>query len=655
VPALWQLLSRRIFKTVAERGPLVRKAFDVVLDANRAIRDNLPYDWSLGKLLFYPIHRRLGGRMRLLISGGSALNPEILKSFRGLGFRLVEGYGMTESSPVLTVMRPDENPVFGSVGRALPGIDVKIFEPDDHGVGEVVARGPNVMKGYYQNDEATSATIIDGWLHTGDLGRLDDDGNLFIVGRKKEMILGPSGENVYPDELEDQYGDSDFVKELSIVGLPVAGGEMVAALVVPDYEFDEDLSREEVRDRVREHMRETSNKLPLYKRVKVFHLWDHDLPRTSTRKVKRREVVAELERLEKAAKSAAAGLEKSAADGAKKAAIGSADWVLDVIAQVTQKGRAAIKPELRLEELGFDSLMFTELGVALDSAGVTLPDAAELAELETVGDVEKYVERHGSKRPDKPKKRVDGDGAEDDIEVPEPLVRVGRRALRAGLRGIYERWLDTTIYGKAYVPPFGGYIVAANHASHLDTGLVKQALGETGDLMVALAAKDYFFEDPVRKMYFENFTNLVPMERHGSLRESLRIAGDVIRDGQILLIFPEGTRSETGVMIDFKPSLGYLAMHNRCGILPVYLAGTHGAMKKGQFAPRRGKEVAAHVAPFIDYDQLVSMTDGMRRSDAYKAIATHVERAVRRMAPAELEWTLGDAGRQPYAEWEASR
>ncbi|HUH03202.1 MAG TPA: AMP-binding protein, partial [Kofleriaceae bacterium] len=672
VPALWQLLHRKIFKNVADRGPIARKVFDMLVDSNRSLRDALPYDWSLGKVMFFPVHRKMGGRMRLLISGGSALNPEILKSFRGLGFRLVEGYGMTESSPVLTVMRPTENPVLGSVGRALPGVDVKIHEADEQGIGEVIARGPNVMKGYYQNETATNAVIIDGWLHTGDLGRLDDDGNLFIVGRKKEMILGASGENVYPDELEDLYGDSDYIKELSIVGVPVlrpvrqaqgqdarGTGETVAALVVPDYEQGE-LGREEIRERVREHMRETSNKLALYKRVKTFHLWDHDLPRTSTRKVKRREVIAELQRLERAAKGAteARKAATAGADGTRPAGAGA--WVLDVIGQVTQKGRAAIQPELRLDELGFDSLMFTELGVALEAAGVTLPDAAELNELETVGDVETYVERHAARvklaQARKPQKKIAArDGAsEDDIEVPEPVARAGRRALRVGLRGLYERYLDTDVVGTSYVPPFGGYIVAANHSSHLDTGLVKHALGDTGELMVALAAKDYFFEDPIRKAYFENFTNLVPMERHGSLRESLRLAGDVIREGNILLIFPEGTRSDTGVMIDFKPSLGYLAMHSQCGILPMYLAGTYDAMPKGKFLPRR-KQVTAHVAPYLPHEALVKMTEGMSRSEAYRTIAQHVEGMVRRMAPERLEWTLGDAGRLPVAQWEASQ
>ena len=650
VPALWQLLERKIYKNVSDAGLLVEKAFDSIVDLNRSLRDKLPWDVGAGKLLFFPVHRKLGGRMRLLISGGSALPPETLKHFRGLGFNLYEGYGMTESSPVLTVTRPGDKAIPGSVGRPLPGIDVKIDSPDARGVGEVIAKGPNVMIGYFENPEATAQTIVNGWLHTGDLGRIDDDGNLYIVGRKKEMILGPGGENVYPDELEETYRDSKYIKEMSVVGMPTESGhETVAALIVPDYDHD-GMSREEVRDQVREHVKKVSKSLALYKRLKVVHLWDHDLPKTASRKVRRRDVIKELERLERAAKGGAE-IRQLAATGTS--------WIIDVLANVSQKKASAITTETRLEELGFDSLMFTELVVALEAAGVDIPDPAELQGLETVADVEKLVTRLGARaRTEKPKrdrlrkeKEAEAAKQDDDIDVPRPLVSLGRRALRGGMRALYERVLETHIYGGGHVPPFGGYIVAANHASHLDTGLVKFALGEQGEAMVALAAKDYFFEDPVRRMYFENFTNLVPMERHGSLRESLRLAGDVIRDGYILLIFPEGTRSDTGVMSDFKPSLGYLAMQNKCGILPMYLSGTYEAMPKGRYLPKRGERVGAHVGPFLTYEDVVRLAGTASRSEQYRNITYHVESVIRRLAPRDQAWTLGDAGTMPMAEW----
>jgi long-chain acyl-CoA synthetase len=184
---------------------------------------------------------------------------------------------------------------------------------------------------------------------------------------------------------------------------------------------------------------------------------------------------------------------------------------------------------------------------------------------------------------------------------------------------------------------------------------VKYALGEQGEALVALGAKDYFFDDPVRRMYFENFTNVVPMERHGSLRESLRLAGDVLRDGYILLIFPEGTRSDTGIMADFKPSLGYLAMTNKCGILPMYLHRTHEAMPKGRYLPKRGERVASYVGPYLSYADVAKLAAGKVRSEQYRAITYHVEGIIRRLAPQEAAWTLGDAGVQPMAEYLAAR
>ncbi|MDQ3296341.1 MAG: AMP-binding protein [Myxococcota bacterium] len=665
VPALWQLLERKIYKNVSDAGVIVEKVFDTIVDFNRSLRDKLPWDLGAGKVLFFPVHRKLGGRMRLLISGGSALPADTLNAFRGLGFNLYEGYGMTESSPVLTVMRPGEKQIAGSVGRALPGIDVRIDRPDASGVGEIIAKGPNVMIGYFENPEATAQTIQDGWLHTGDLGRIDEDGNVFIVGRKKEMILGPSGENVYPDELEETYRDSKYIKEMSVVGLPAGdtGHETVAALIVPDYDHDgtdRRLGREDVREAVREHVKKISKSLPLYKRLKIVHLWDHDLPKTASRKVRRRDVIGELQRLERAAKGGA-----QARQLGEGQTLASGTWLHDLLADVSQKKRGVITTETRLEELGFDSLMFTELAVALEAAGVNLPDPSELQGLETVADVEKLVTRLGAKaKSEKPKRErlkreKDARDAEtakaDDIDVPGPVVTLGRKALRGGMRALYERVLDTGIHGTTHVPPFGGYIVAANHASHLDTGLVKYALGEQGDALVALAARDYFFDDPIRRMYFENFTNLVPMERHGSLRESLRLAGEVIRDGYILLIFPEGTRSDTGVMADFKPSLGYLAMTNRCGILPMYLAGTHDAMPKGRYLPKRGERVAAHVGPYLSYEDLVKLGGARPRSEQYRAITYHVEGVIRRLAPRDQAWTLGDAGTTPMAEYLASQ
>ena len=383
-------------------------------------------------------------------------------------------------------------------------------------------------------------------------------------------------------------------------------------------------------------------------------MWDRELPKTSTRKVKRKEVVAELVRIEKMTQSTNAVRQQKQAAAAKD----NDSWVITLIAQVAQKPAASISESTRLDALGFDSLMVTEMGVALEAAGVQLPDPAELASLETVADMKAFVAQHstrlqtaGYRDSAVPEQRH---SKSDEISIPAPLSHIGKRGLRRLQRLTYERIFRTRVTGASYIPAMGGYIVAANHASHLDMGLVKHALGEYGDLLVAMAAKDYFFEDAIRRAYFENFTNLVPMERYGSLRESLRLAVDIIRAGNILLIFPEGTRSESGVMVDFKASLGYLAKSADCGILPMYLAGTHDAFPKGAWIPKQ-RTIAAHIGPHVTRETLKTLTTDLSRSESYRVIANHLETIVRGLAPASCAWTLGESGRQPWAEWKDKR
>ncbi len=653
VPALYQLLYRRITKQISDRLPqkavpwvlrLLERLYDLTRWTRERTRKALGFELNLPRALFLPVHQRFGGKLRLLISGGSALPIETMKEFRGLGFNLYEGYGMTESSPVLTVTRPGTPLLLGSVGEALPGVDVKIHQPDPAGVGEVIAAGPNVMLGYYNDPELTQETIKNGYLHTGDLGRLDGKGHLYIVGRQKDVIIGANGENVYPDELEERYRESPFVKELCIVGLAEADlkenpspddkGEAVACLIVPAYDAPqaEGMSREDVREKVREHVRQISAKLSVAKRVKILHLTDLELPKTATRKVKRKQVVEELRRLERTRRQAQADVQSggTAAPG---------DWLLALLADVTGKPRAAVRPESTMQELGLDSLSFAELGVALEAAGVSVPENVDITSIVSVPELQKAIAQWGRRKPvkeapkAKPQKKAKSESTDDRLVLPDWLVRAGNRGLNAGQRALYERVLKTRVTGKSYLPASRQFIVAANHSSHLDMGLVKHALGDWGDRLVALAAKDYFFDDPLKRVYFENFTNLIPMDRTGSLRESLRLAARVIEDGYVLLIFPEGTRSESGIMQSFKASIGYLALHHKIDVLPMYLEGTHDAMPKGNVLPKQGTRVAAHIGPVLTFEHLQKAVLKVPRTEQNREAARLVEVAVRKLAP----------------------
>ena len=644
VPALWELLHRRIKNKLYERSDWIGRTAETMIKANAWIRDNTPLNF--GPIVFYPIHEGLGGRIRYFISGGSALSETIQKDFQGLGFTILEGYGLTEASPVLTVTRPENRMLTGSVGRPLPGVEVKISDPDSSGVGEVIARGPNVMLGYYSDEDATRSALVERWLYTGDLGKIDDDGNLFLVGRSKEIIVDTNGKNVYPDELEEVYANSPYVKELSIVGLADGIGEKVACLVVADDEYDITLSRAELRRRVEEHFREVSASLPYYKRVKVMQFTDIELPRTATRKVKRAEVTAIMQTLE-------AGDKTNAESGGEGAVDRESRWLLGIVATVSSRPQSELSLNSRLADLGFDSLMFVELAAAIEAAGGSITAPERLNEAQDLRELASVVSRHpGAATRDDASSRS-GSQRDDsgEIHVPSIVSRAGTKAGDVLQRLFYDRFLDTHYEGRSNIPPHTNFIVAANHSSHLDMGLTKMALGEAGKDMVVLAAADYFFDTKYKRAVMENFTNLVPMERTGSLRQSLRHASSFLDRGYNALIFPEGTRSVSGVMADFKPVVGYLALHTGVGILPVYLHGTYDAMPKGSNVIKNRK-VGARIGRYLEIADLEEMTKGLPRAEAYRLIAARVRHEVE---------DLRDQTRRPFdakelrKQWKAER
>ncbi len=544
VPALWKMLKRGIDRKLEEKSRLAKRAAELLMDAVYHLREETGL--NIGPAVFWPVHEAFGGRVRYMISGGAALPADIAKAFRGLGFDLLEGYGLTESAPVLTVTRPDPLPVLGSVGTPLPGIELKLVDPDRRGVGEVAARGPNIMAGYYKNPDATAQVLRDGWLYTGDLGRLDEKGHLTLVGRAKDVIIGFNGKNVYPDELEETYANPDLIKELSIVGLPDGrGGERVACLAVPAEAAGD---REAAERRIREHFAAVSGGLPVHKRVRFLQCTDTELPRTATKKVKRREVQTTLARL------AADDRRGAAADGA-----------------------------------------------ATESGGTrAAPGGA----------------------------RAGGEGAPqaEPLELPAEARRAGGALLDAGQALAFSAYFNTTVRGREYIPDHVNYLVAANHASHLDMGLIKIALGDAGPELVTLAATDYFFDHPVKRDFFLNFTRIVPLDRQGNPRKSYLTTIEQLREGRSVLIFPEGSRTRTGALAPFQRGLGFLALKANVGILPMYV-DTFSALPPGRIVPK-GRDVEARIGPFQSSGFLTRLIAGLGAGESERLIAAHVQSVV---------------------------
>jgi len=273
--------------------------------------------------------------------------------------------------------------------------------------------------------------------------------------------------------------------------------------------------------------------------------------------------------------------------------------------------------------------MFVELATAIENAGGALTAPERLNEVQDVRELLGVVSRQGtqSAKREATRLRLESEKGDDEIHIPEFLRAVGNKGVDFMQRALYERLLRTKYEGRNNIPYHTNFIVAANHSSHLDMGLVKMALDDAGQDLVALAAADYFFDTKYKRAYMENFTNLVPMERSGSLRQSLRHARSFLDRGYNALIFPEGTRSMSGAMADFKPVIGYLALASRVGILPVYLQGTYEAFPKGSTI-LKSRDVGARIGRFLAVEELEGMTRGMARAEAYHLISARVRHEI---------------------------
>ena len=378
VPRLLELLHGGIFRSVAAGGPFLGVLFRVLFALSQLTGGRY------GHRLFGKVHRRFGGSLRRIATGGSALEPSLGRSFYLMGFKVAEGYGMTETSPVLTV-NPWREIRFGSAGKPLPGVEVDLRAVDGEppGTGEIWVRGANVMAGYYENPEATKEAMDDGWLNTGDVGRFDEGGYLYVSGRTKDVIVTDAGKNVYPEEVERRYRGLPHVQELVVLGLPGnPGGERVSAVVVPVPEATESDVEE-----IRAAIAARSAEVPSYQQISHVEIWKGELPKTTTLKVKRgllRDAVL-------SGKSSPAATPAAPASASVEPRRSEQEtWVIDTLARLTRARPDLLRAEDRLSELGVDSLTRVELVAAMEERfGMSVEDetAASLGRVQDVLDL----------------------------------------------------------------------------------------------------------------------------------------------------------------------------------------------------------------------------------------------------------------------------
>ncbi len=630
VPTFYALLrddmERRILR--ASKSAFKSNLMATGKELSRTVERN--FGRNIGRKLFARVHQEFGGRIRLFVSGGSALGEELYEDFRALGMPIYEGYGLTETAPVLTV-----NPINlsrpRSAGRPLAGVEVRLDHPDQDGIGEIVVRSPSLMTGYYKNDEATRKVMQDGWLRTGDMGWVDVDGYIYITGRCKNVIVTGAGKNVYPEDLEAIYRRLPAIREIAVLGIKSGLTEDVHAVVRPTAESVDEHGIEGVRRAIHKQAQQLARELPTYHRLQFVHAWPRGLPHHSDGMIDRQAVRRRLEQQ----------LEHKQAVERKTASEALSGWQEEIVAEVARLAGAPdgeITPEMHLyDDLGLDSLKAIELLLFVeDRLGVTIPDE-KASRVGRVSELLKTAEQ-AKKQGEQPAPA--GEAVQPPSVLPLQERSLGDRLLMnlsfGGLSLIFRAFFGFRASAAGTVPKGSSYIIAANHCSHLDTGAVitavRSALGkQEARRLHVLGARDYFFDSKLKGWLVSRLLNVVPIERKESSLSSLRLVKSILARGEPVLIFPEGTRSRSGLLQDFKPGLGLMAWETRAPIVPTYIRGTYDALPAGRFFPRR-REVKVVLGDPLNMRHYAGNGDRMQRDELYRRIASDVRERIESLA-----------------------
>lgn len=631
VPQFFYLFHGRIQEELAGKSIPMRKLFRTTLLLNRFCMRFLRI--NLGKLLFAKIHRSFGAKLRLFVSGGSSLDPTVAQDFHDMGFTILQGYGLTETSGACAVTRVENN-VVGSVGPALPDVDIKILAPDAAGVGEIMIRGPVVMKGYYRNPDATEESTKDGWFYSGDLGRLDRKGNLFITGRKKEVIVLPNGKNIYPDELEAHYLKCPCIQEIAVIGVfsPHERGERLHAVVVPNFDYLKSKKIANTREILRDEIARLSNQLPQYKRLMSYQIQGEPLPRTTSRKIKRVELKklaesGQLRGTEKTPMQADAKLEDKAL---MESAVGQ--QVVKCLRETYHRS-VPIDPGMNLElDLGFDSMERVELLASLEEAlNLKLPDDFG-TEIFTVRDLIVLLEQQtgvlmgGGEASRQSWKQILSEESLHHNEEAEahfsgaPMAIFKHLCLRLIHFLLLRTFLRLETRGLENLPADGPYLMSPNHASYLDPFIIISTLPYRVFRKVFFVGYSEFFSNRLMKLA-ARLANIVPVDPDAHLLRAMKAGAYGLKRGRILCIFPEGRRSYDGELQEFKKGAAILSRELSVPIVPVAIEGTQKVWPKDSMRIRPHKVKVTFGEPISpaqrsDVDPYQADTDELRAAVA---------------------------------------
>jgi long-chain acyl-CoA synthetase len=601
VPQFFYLIHQRIFEEVEKRGAITRKIFAGLVALNRGLRK---VGINAGPVLFKKVHETLGAKMRYLVTGGSRFDPKIAQDFHDLGIDVLQAYGLTETTAAVFANSPGDN-VIGSVGKAMKGVEARIIDPkpqEEGGLstGEVALRGAVVMRGYWNRPDATVAVLRDGWFYTGDLGYFDANQNLFLTGRKKEIIVLSNGKNIYPEEVEAHYLKSPYIKEMAVLGLegtPAEGGDRLHAVIVPNFDALRQKKIVNAKEAIRFDIEGLSQQIASTKRIGSYEIWQEDLPRTSTRKIKRFEV----ERLVKA-NQARKLADDSDLPSEQPLSEDDEAWLdrpdvqraLKMIQETASSAPTTLRPSHNLElDLGLDSMQRVELLSHLEEQLGGDIEESRLATIYTVRDLVDAVLESAASGGSEPRTRRTFAGWKAILdEEPDPLAVVALvrpQPFSATFWYVFSRLMQVIaldrfhlrVRGIEKLPKSGPYILSSNHQSYLDPLVLASVLPpEVFKKVFAVGTSEIFGEGfmlrlarSLRTVVVDPDANLIPAMRAGAFG---------LRQGRPLILYPEGERSIDGKPRIFKKGAAILSIHLQVPIVPIAIEGFHEAWPRNQ-------------------------------------------------------------------------
>ena len=562
VPRVWEMLDKAIMIKINESS-LAKFMFKMAEKIN---------SMAIRKMLFSKVHKQFGGHIRLMVSGGAKIDKNILEDFRTMGFCAIQGYGMTETAPIIAFNVPGRERS-DSAGEVIPNVEVKIA--DD---GEILVKGKNVMKGYYNNEKATEEAFDkDGWFHTGDLGRMDGK-YLIIIGRKKEMIVLPNGKNIDPNDIENEIiKNTDLIKEIAVTEYK----EQLLAIIYPDFQQIEAKKIVNIKDAIKWEVIDKYNvTAPNYKKIHDIKIVKEELPKTRIGKIRRfmlKDLIEDKDDV----------IEQKEE---KKTIVVPPEMKekFDIINKyIDERYHKAIDLDSHIElDLGFDSLDIVEfMNFLNETFGINLVEQ-DFVENKTISAIIKLVNEKAGKFVEKVdknenlKKIIESDS---DVKLPKDARYA--KFLRVILGPFFRFYFKYKCIDKENIKDGAGIIVG-NHQSYLDGFMVNNVFTtkEMNDNYYIATA--LHFKSKTMK-YLANHGNIILVDANRNLKNTLQAAAKVLKNNKKLIIFPEGARTRDGQLHEFKKTFAILAKELNIPIYPFVLKGAYEAFPYNKKFPKR--------------------------------------------------------------------